>query len=202
MILPPSPGAFTRAAEILRAGGVVAHPTETVYGLAVDPFSDAALQRLFAVKGRPETNPVLVIVADTSQLEALCGPLPAAARALADAFWPGPLSLVLPEGPPMPALLTAGTGRICARCPAHEDARALAAAFGGPVTSTSANRSGELPALTAHNALLPGVGLAIDGGTLAPSRPSTIYDVVKKQILREGPIALDEIAAALQRAGF
>lgn len=199
MILPPSPEAFARAAEVLRAGGVVAHPTETVYGLAVDPFSDAALQRLFAVKGRPDTNPVLVIVADTAQLEALTGPLPTEARALADAFWPGPLSLVLPEGPSLPTLLTAGTGRICARCPAHDAARALAAAFGGPVTSTSANRTGQPPALTAADALLHGVDLALDGGPLAPSRPSTIYDIQARKVLREGPISSPQIEAVLTR---
>lgn len=198
MILAPSPRAYARAAEALRAGEVVAHPTETVYGLAVDPFSEDAIKRLFEVKGRPESNPVLVIVASMAQLAPLVREVPRPARVLMKRFWPGPLSLVLPCAPGVPDALTAGTGTICIRCTENPVARGLCAAFGGGVTSTSANRSGEPPALDAGGALLPGVALALDGGMLAPSLPSTIYDVSRGTLLRKGPVGEAEILAALR----
>lgn len=199
MILGPTQEAFAQAAALLRAGEVVAHPTETVYGLAVDPFSEAAIRKLFAVKGRPETNPVLVIIDSPERLTRMVRAVDPAVLRLLEVLWPGPLSILLPRHDAVPDLLTAGSGKICVRCPGCSAARALCAAFGGAVTSTSANLAGHVPAHTAAEALLPGVALAIDGGTLATQAPSTIYDPETDRVLREGPILLAQIHAALGR---
>lgn len=183
-----SPAAIAQAAESLRTGSIVAYPTETVYGLAVDPFSESALRALMQAKGRPETNPILCVIAGSDQLDRLVAEVSPAARRCIEAFWPGPLSLVLPRAVGVPDLLTAGTEKVCVRCPAHETARALAAAFGGPITSTSANRSGE-PAVNALDSLdLEGIALALDAGPLAPSAPSTVYDPDTRRVFREGAV--------------
>lgn len=197
MILAPAPEAYARAAKALREGGVVAHPTETVYGLAADPFSESALRRLFEIKGRPDTNPVLVIIAGPAQLDGLAAEVSDDAARLMAAFWPGPLSLLLPRAARVPDLLTAGTASICVRCPAHAIARAICAAFGGAITSTSANRSGDAPAIAVAGAMLPGVALGIDAGELSPAQPSTIYDPATGKILRQGPVTREQIEAAL-----
>jgi len=195
MRLPISPASIAQAAGILRAGGIVAYPTETVYGLAVDPFSEAALRRLMEAKGRPETNPILCIIAGAEQLDALVAEVSPKARRCMDRFWPGPLSLVLPRKEGVPDLLTAGSGRVCVRCPDHDDARALCAAFGGPITSTSANRSGEPAVSDLDDLYLEDIALALDAGPLPPSPPSTVYDPDAGKVLREGAIP----AAILQQ---
>jgi len=199
MILAPTAEALAQAATLLRAGEVVAHPTETVYGLAVDPFSETAVRRLFAVKGRPETNPVLMIIDAPAQLSSVVGKVSPEVERLITAFWPGPLSILMPRHEAVPEILTAGSGKICVRCPGCETARALCLAFGGAVTSTSANLAGEAPARSAADALLPGVALVLDGGTLAQQVPSTIYDPETDRVLRVGPVSLAEIHAALGR---
>lgn len=194
--VPPTSAGIAAAAEAIRAGEVVAYPTETVYGLAVDPFNEQALERLVAVKGREEGKPVLLIVAEPDQASRLTdGPLTPRAAACAAAFWPGPLSLVLPGNPALSRMLLNGEGRVCVRCPSCETARALCRAAGGPLTSTSANRSGEAPARCAAEADLPGVALVLDGGALAPSPPSTVFDPERGIVLREGAVALDELEA-------
>jgi L-threonylcarbamoyladenylate synthase len=193
-VLPPSPEAYAEAAEVLRAGGVVAYPTETVYGLAVDPHNADALARLFEVKGRPDTNPVLLIVDSPSQLDAIALPLSPRAQRCADTFWPGPLSLVLGAIPGLPAPI-APAGKVCVRCPGSHVARAICAAFGGAITSTSANLSGEPAATDATAASLAGVSLVIDGGTLPPSAPSTVYDPDTGTVFRAGAISAEALAA-------
>ncbi len=193
-VLAPSPEAFAEAAQVLRAGGVVAYPTETVYGLAVDPHNADALTRLFEVKGRPDTNPVLLIVDSPLQLDAVALPLSPRARRCAEAFWPGPLSLVLAAVPGLAAAI-APAGKVCVRCPGSEVARALCNAFGGAVTSTSANLSGEPPATDAAGASLAGVSLVIDGGALPPSAPSTVYDPDTGTVFRAGAIAAEALEA-------
>lgn len=198
MILPPSTVSYAEAARVLRDGGVVAHPTESVYGLAVDPFSETALRRLFTVKGRPETNPVLVIISSPVQLAGLVDSLTPEAEALMARFWPGPLSLVLPRAKGIPDALTAGSELVCVRCSSHPMARALCDAFGGPITSTSANLSGQPPANTIAGAMLPGVDVGIHGGTLPPAAPSTIYNPATGQVLRLGPISVEDLDAALR----
>jgi len=186
--VPPTAEGISEAAALIRAGEVVAYPTETVYGLAVDPFSAEAVRRLFQVKGRADANPVLLIAADLGQVAELAAPISTRARACMERFWPGPLSLVLPKRDCVSDALCAGSLKVCVRVPAHEVARALCAAAGHPVTSTSANRSGEAPARSAAEIDLPGVALCIDGGLLAQSAPSTVYDPDTDVVFREGAV--------------
>ena len=138
------------AAAILRAGGLVALPTETVYGLGADARDGRAVARVFEAKGRPRFNPLIAHVADAGAAFAL-GEAGPDARALAEAFWPGPLTLVLPlrEGSGLSDLVTAGTGRVAVRVPSHPLARALLGALGGPVAAPSANPSGRVSPTTA-----------------------------------------------------
>lgn len=190
----PDAGGLAQAAEAIRAGEVVAYPTETVYGLAVDPFNEQAIKRLFEVKGRPETNPILLIVADESQLVRVVQSVPTHARPYMAHFWPGPLSLLFPAAPDLPHAVTAGKPKVCVRCPGAETPRALCAAFGAALTSTSANRSGAPPAVDAQAAALPGVSVVVDGGALAPASPSTVFDSETHVVLRHGAISARELA--------
>lgn len=196
--VPPDTSGLAEAAAVLAAGGVVAYPTETVYGLAVDPFSEAAIDRLFAAKGRPESNPILLIVADESQLARLAADISPQARRCIDAFWPGPLSLLFPKAAGVPSRITAGGSMVCVRCPGSVIARELCRAFGGSVTSTSANRSGQPPARDLGELDLDGVALAIDGGRLGDAPPSTVYDPQADRVLREGGITAGQIQAILR----
>jgi L-threonylcarbamoyladenylate synthase len=192
-IVPPTAEGIAAAAAAIRAGKVVAYPTETVYGLAVDPFLETAIERLFEAKARDRGKPVLLIVADLDQLARVTTGLSEKARTYARAFWPGPLSLLLPKAPALPDALTAGSDKVCVRCPAHETARRLCQAVGGAITSSSANWSGQPPVLTLAELDLPGVTLAIDGGALAPSAPSTVFDPDLGILLREGVITKTQL---------
>jgi len=194
--VPPSPDGLAEAAEALRAGSVVAYPTETVYGLAVDPFSEAAVRRLFEVKGRSDDKPVLLVVADAAQLHSVAAEVSVKAAAYIEAFWPGPLSLLFPKADGLPDLLTAGQPQVCVRCPACVAARDLCRAFGGALTSSSANRSGEAPARSVAALDLPGIALAIDGGTLGPQPPSTVFEPDTGRIVRHGPITGEQLREA------
>ncbi len=196
-ILPESEAAIADAVAALQRGDVIAYPAESMYGLGVDPMSTEAIERLFDVKGRPESNPIPVIVADEDQLLALVRDVPAEARILIERFWPGPLSLILPKADIVPDLLTAGRGDICVRCPDSSVARALCARFGRGITSTSANAAGTSPALRLGNFALPGIAIAIDSGEFDSGPPSTIYDVAAMAVLREGAIDGASIAAFL-----
>jgi L-threonylcarbamoyladenylate synthase len=189
-MLPPTPENLEFAAGLLRTNEVVACPTETVYGLAVDPFSEVALGRLFAAKGRDDGNPVLLVVDNAAQLSVLAREVSDAARACMDAFWPGPLSLLFPAIAGLPERIVAN-GKVCVRCPACDTARALCRAFGAPLTSTSANRTGELPAVSALAIDLEGVALVLDGGALPPAMPSTVFDPDARAVLRSGALSLD-----------
>jgi L-threonylcarbamoyladenylate synthase len=165
------------AAVLLKQGGVVAFPTETCYGLAVDPFNPRALARLFAVKGRPADKPVLVLIEERQDLDLLVSAVPKPYSFLMDRFWPGPLTLVFPARKGLPDLLTAGSGTIAVRCSPHPLARALITRFGGPVTATSANRSG-LPGCTTASQVQAAFGsvldLVLDGGGTPGGAGSTI----------------------------
>ena len=196
-VLDGSDAALAEAVAALAAEKVIAYPAETMYGLGVDPLSTAAIEHLFEVKGRPESNPIPVIVADEDQMLALVRETSTETRILMERFWPGPLSLVLPKARMIPDLLTAGRDDICIRCPASPIARALCARYGRGITSTSANLSGESPIRNVGEMNLGGVSIAIDGGALDPGPPSTIYDVASKTVLREGAIASGAIAACL-----
>jgi len=181
----------------LRAGGLVAYPTETVYGLGVDARSTEALARLRQLKGRAAEQGLSVLIADLAALEHWAPRLPERARNLARAFWPGPLTLVLPIGPgPLTAVATAdGVGF---RCSPQPTAAALAAAFAAPLVSTSANRSGQPPAARAAEVeAVFGPELPIAGGEDAGGEPPSTVVAVSAggalRILRAGPIAPEEL---------
>ncbi|NUM56861.1 MAG: threonylcarbamoyl-AMP synthase [Candidatus Hydrogenedentes bacterium] len=188
-LVPPTPECIDEAAAIIRAGGVVAYPTETVYGLAADPFSVAAIESLFAMKGRSESNPILLIAANMEQVERIVSKISPDARAYMDRFWPGPLSLLLPKSDELPASLCAGGPKVCVRIPSSETARALCRAVGHAITSTSANRSGAPAPSAAATIELDGVALCIDGGALPPSLPSTVFDPDLRIVHRPGAVS-------------
>jgi L-threonylcarbamoyladenylate synthase len=202
-VLTADRNAVAEAARLLRSGGLVAFPTETVYGLGADATSGEAVARLYAAKGRPSFNPLIVHVADIDAARRL-GVFNATAEKLAAAFWPGPLTLVLPRPAicPVADLATAGLDTIALRVPAHPVARELLKAFGGPVVAPSANRSGHVSTTTAAHvaADLSGrVDLILDGGPTALGLESTIVACLgdTPALLRPGGLAREEIEAEL-----
>jgi len=192
-MLPPTPANIARAADTLRAGAIVAYPTETVYGLGVDPFNPAALEKLYAMKGRDPRNPVLLIVSNRKQLDAIVARVGREAEAYAAAFWPGPLSMLLPAKGRVPQSLLGPTGKLCVRQTAHAVAAALCDALGGTIVSTSANLSGQSPARKATDVPVSGVAMCIDGGELGSGLASTVLDPESGEILREGVIEAEAI---------
>jgi L-threonylcarbamoyladenylate synthase len=183
---------LARAAAAIAAGRLVAYPTETFYGLAADPWQPAALARLLDLKGRPAGAPLPVILAHRDHLAALVDRIPDAARALMDRHWPGPLTLVLPARPGLPAPLLSAWG-VGVRVTPHPVAAGLATRLAGPLVATSANRRGAPPAQTADEvaAELPEVDLVVDGGSVAGGAPSTVVAVDAAgtlTILRAGAI--------------
>ena len=190
--LTPDEKGIAEAANILRKGGVVAYPTETVYGLAANPFDEAALDRLFELKGRAENHPVLLVIADMDQLSPLVREVSPPARRCMDKFWPGPLSLLLPAAANLPQRI-APNGRVCVRWTAHPVAQAFCRAYGGAITSTSANRTGAPPARSIEELELPALEAAIDGGTLPSAEPSTVFDPDSGEVVREGAIAANAL---------
>ena len=190
----PSAAVLAEAAAALEAGGVVAFPTETFYGLGVAALDAAAVRRLFALKGRPGSRPILVLVDDPRRIEAFAT-LTATARELIGRHWPGALTLVLPARAVVPPALTADTGTIGVRQPGHAVARALAAALAGPITAPSANRSGEAPPTTAAEVLRVFDGridVVLDAGPTPGGLPSTVLDLTvdPPRVLREGAVRL------------
>lgn len=133
---------LTRAAEVIKSGGIVVFPTETVYGLGADAFNERAVRKIFKVKGRPADNPLIVHIADRRNLKALAASVPAAAQKLMDAFWPGPLTIIFKKNPRVPDVVTAGLDTVAVRLPNHALARAFIRAAGVPIAAPSANRSG------------------------------------------------------------
>ncbi len=189
------------AVNALRDGLIVAYPTETFYGLAVDPFNEDALRALFHLKGRAFTEPISVIIGDASMLPSLVEEVTPLAKRLIDEFWPGPLTLVFRASPDIPALLSGRAGRagagggptIGVRVPGSEMARRLSMEFGGPVTATSANPSGLKSPVKLSEVVDYFDGLldiAIEGGTLTGALGSTVADVTgeKMRIIRAGDI--------------
>jgi L-threonylcarbamoyladenylate synthase len=192
------------AVERVRAGGVVVFPTESVYGLAADAESAAAVDHLVALRGRDPGKPILVLVRDLAMAETLCPALPAVARRLARRLWPGPLTIVVPARAGLPEALTAGTGTIGLRMPGHPMAAALVAGLGRPVTAPSANPPGGAPArsLAAARAYFgDAIAAYVDGGEL-PGGASTVVGVegTTVRVLREGLVSRAAIAAALAEA--
>ena len=202
--LSPDVTLIQEAAAVIRSDGVVALPTDTLYGLAVDPCHPEAVARLFEAKGRPAGRALPLVAADASQVACWIGPLSPAARRLADRFWPGPLTLLVTAPSALAPGVAAGTGRVGIRVPAHAVARALCAACGHPLTATSANLSGE-PASAdpgdVARALEGRIDLLLDAGRTAGGEPSTIVDASgpELRLVREGAIPWAEIAACVAR---
>lgn len=202
-MLQPGPPGLAEAVRLLRAGGLVAFPTETVYGLGADAANDTAVARIFEAKGRPRFNPLIAHVPDLKAARTLAV-FDARAEALARAFWPGPLTLVLPlrDGAALSPLVTAGLDSVALRVPAHPLARALLAAFGGAVAAPSANPSGRISATRAAH-VRAGLGARIDaiidGGACTVGLESTIVSLLGPVpvVLRPGGLAADVIAAHL-----
>ena len=187
------------AARALASGLVVAIPTDTVYGLAVDPHRPGAVDRLFALKARPRDVRLPVLVAGEEQLLQVAAAVPDLARRLIAVFWPGALTLVLPRRPGSLAELGTGQGTVGLRCPAHPVPLALCRGA-GPLATTSANLHGQEPITTADGvraAFPEGVAVVLDGGTCA-GLPSTVVDCTKPQpeLVRPGRIPWDEVVAA------
>jgi L-threonylcarbamoyladenylate synthase len=198
----PDVEAIAQAAAVLSAGGLVAFPTETVYGLGANALDANAVERIFAAKGRPTTNPLIVHVADMAEARGLVSVWPEAAERLASAFWPGPLTLVLPKADHIPALVTAGGATVAVRVPAHPVALALLRACRLPLAAPSANRSSRLsPTCAAH--VLAGlegrIDLLLDAGPTSGGLESTVLDLTQTppSLLRPGLIAPPEIEAII-----
>jgi L-threonylcarbamoyladenylate synthase len=195
-----SPEAILRAVELLRRGQVVGLPTETVYGLAGNGLDPAALARIFEVKQRPLFDPLILHFADAAGAFALAEQVPAAARELAQRFWPGPLTLVLRKRETVPDLATSGLPNVALRVPAHPVAQAVLRAFGGPLAAPSANRFGRISptdAQAVRTELGDAVPLILDGGPCAVGLESTVLLLSEHQpvLLRAGGIPLEEIEA-------
>lgn len=191
-----------QAAEVILSGGVVAVPTESFYGLAVHALKERSIERLFAVKGRQEDKPLLVLVGSMETVGAYAKEIPDKARKLMERFWPGGLTMVISAAPVLPRSLTAGTGKIGVRLSGHPVPRALAQAVAAPITGTSANRSGRPACLTAEEvmeAVGEGLDLILDGGRTPGGKGSTVLDVTLDPpvVLREGMVSAEELGPFL-----
>ena len=199
-LLSTSPGDLARAAELLRAGKIVAVPTETVYGLAADALNPTALAKVFAAKGRPLVDPLIVHLADIADLPKVAEPDPRLARLAR--FWPGPLTVVLRRLPVVPDLVTAGRDTVAVRVPSHPAFRALLAAT-GPLAAPSANPFGYVSPTTARHvrdSLGERCPWIVDGGPCAHGVESTILDLSepsRARLLRPGPVPREDLEAAL-----
>jgi L-threonylcarbamoyladenylate synthase len=198
----PEPSALDEAARVLAGGGLVAFATETVYGLGAIATDAAAVARIFAAKGRPPVNPLIIHVADVSQAKVCVEDWPADADRLTARFWPGPLTIVLYRSNRIPDLVTAGKSTVGVRCPAGSVAPGLIARCGRPIAAPSANRSNRLSPTRAEHVLadLDGrIDLIIDSGPTTVGLESTVLDLTidPPRLLRPGPITAAELKAAL-----
>lgn len=202
-IRAPTPEALAEAAQLLKQGKLVAFPTETVYGLGADACNDQAVAAIFAAKGRPQFNPLIIHVPDIEAAMEL-GDLNDSAHRLAARFWPGPLTLVVPRRPDCKVswLATAGLDTIAIRCPAHGVARALLSAFKGPIAAPSANPSGRVSPTTAHHVdegLGSMVAMTLDGGPALLGLESTIIGLgdARPAMLRPGSLTRADIESVI-----
>jgi len=194
---------LSKAAELIRRGELVAVPTETVYGLAGNGLDPAAVERIYEVKGRPAVKPLALMVHDESAMELYCEAVPRAARALAERFWPGPLSIVLKAKPIVPEIVRAGGDTVSLRCPMHEKTLELLRLSGLPFAAPSANPSGSESPKTAQRVLgyfSDSIAAVVDGGECGLGVESTIIDMSKTpyRILRQGALPESDIRAALR----
>lgn len=201
----PDPRLLLRAADMIRRGGIVAHPTETFYGLATDPFSSEGVARLFEMKGRPQDRSLILLVSHADQVFDLAM-VPGASKLwldkLARAFWPGPLTLVLPVRRRLACPALSGADTVAVRVPSHPVAWQLTRTTGQPITSTSVNLTGQPAATTADQidpALSRRLDLTLDGGPTPGGTASTLLDLTgaRPRILRAGKVAADAIATVI-----
>jgi L-threonylcarbamoyladenylate synthase len=193
-----STASLTRAAEILRRGGTVAFPTETVYGLGANALDEAAVQAIFVAKQRPAWDPLIVHVVSEEQLQLVASDIPRNGRLLMQAFWPGPLTLLLPKSPRIPAIVTAGRARVGVRMPRHPVARRLIELAGVPIAAPSANTFGKTSPTRAEFVLqdLDGrIDAVIDSGETALGLESTVVDVCEEPpiLYRPGMVTLEQV---------
>ncbi len=200
-VLPAdSPDAILAAVQVLRTGGLVAFPTDTVYGVGALAFDERAVQSIYDAKDRPDDKAIPILLGDAADLPQVALDLNETAERLAEAFWPGPLTIVVRKQPALPRAVSA-TDTVGVRVPDHELARRLLISA-GPMAVTSANRSGQPSPNTAAGVLeqLGGrIGLILDGGTTPGGVPSTVVDCTQSEptVLREGPITLENIRRVL-----
>lgn len=195
---PAGPDDADKSAAVIRAGGIVAIPTETSYGLAVDPFNEAALERLFRLKERPLSKPVLVIIDQMERLQELVTEIPEVYEPLMDNFWPGPLTLIFPALPSLPRLLTAGTATIGVRISSNRMATKVCRFAGGAVTATSANLSARIAARDVYEIKKmfgDRIDLIVDGGKLDQMPPSTVLSQQngKLYLIRAGGVPFSSL---------
>lgn len=198
----PDIAALARAGDVLRRGGLVAFPTETVYGLGANALEPAAVARIFAAKGRPPNNPLIVHVTRVEEAKRMAAAWPVAALQLSERFWPGPLSLVLAKRPKVPDVVTAGGATVALRSPAHAVARGLIETAGVPIAAPSANRSTGISPTRAEHVLRDMNGridLVIDGGPTPGGLESTVIDLTTTpaRLLRPGLVTPREIEAVI-----
>jgi len=193
---------LAEAIRVLRSGGSVALPTETFYGLAVDPFDEDAVRGVNRLKGKPEDSSCLLLLADAAQAQCVAGRLPERFGELAKLFWPGPLTLVVPASPELPRTTTGGRDTVALRVPGLPLSRRVAALFGAPVTGVSANRHGEPAcrrAIEVARTFGEGVDLILDGGPTTGGAPSTIVDLcgARPRLLRRGVLPVSSLRTFL-----
>jgi L-threonylcarbamoyladenylate synthase len=198
----PEPAIIAEAAKILRAGGLGAFPTETVYGLGANALDATAVASIFAAKGRPANNPIIVHVADTNNARSLVTSWPDRAASLAERFWPGPMTLVLPKSPEVPDIVTAGAATVALRIPAHPVALALLKAAAIPTAAPSANRSSRISPTTANHVLggLDGrIDFILDAGPTLGGLESTVVDLTTDppRLLRPGLITKRQLESVI-----
>jgi L-threonylcarbamoyladenylate synthase len=197
-----SDGALRQILSFLHAGGVIAFPTDTAYGLGADPFNEIAVRRIFEIKGRPDNKPILLLVNSIAMAQSVAY-VSDTALGLAERFWPGPLTMILPARATVPASVTASTGTIGVRWAKAPFANRLLDSLGHPITATSANRTGMPTAVTAaevQDQLGESVAQLIDGGELPSRGGSTLLDLTETpaRLLREGPITAAELSDVLK----
>ena len=198
MIALPTLQNINQAADIIKNGGLIAYPTETVYGLGADPYNSEAIQKIFTAKGRAEDKGIILLIRGADDLSRLICNISPTAQILIEAFWPGPLTLVFHANRDLSPALLGGRDTIALRHSSSPIATRLLSALGGPLTSTSANRSTEPPARSAsevENALGDHLDLILDGGPSASAIPSTLVDVSSDRaiLLREGAIPVQKL---------
>ena len=204
MIVTPTPQNINQAADIIKNGGLIAYPTETVYGLGADPYNAEAIQKIFTAKGRVEDKGIILLIRGVDDLSRLVRAVSPTAQMLIEAFWPGPLTLVFRANPDLSPALLGGRDTIALRHSSSPIATQLLTALGGPLTSTSANRSTEPPARSAsevQNALGEYLDLILDGGPSDSTIPSTLVDVSTDRtiLLREGAILAQKLRPYIPR---